>query len=109
MLLTGLCVAPHLFSHTDLIKSRLNLESKTNNEKTGNTCSVRGPGVDRRGAGASTVAVWFWRAASNRRGKKTDGEGEQHKCPEGIDRYVDWTRHLSITQLITIGSGYELN
>jgi hypothetical protein len=60
-----------------------------------------------RGAGA--VADWFLSAASNRRGKKTDGEGEQHECPEGIDRYVYRTGHLSITQLITIGSGCELN
>jgi len=28
ILLTGLCVTRHFFSHTDLIKSRLNLESK---------------------------------------------------------------------------------
>lgn len=62
-------------------------------------------GANLRGAG---VAAWFC-AASNRRGKKTDGEGEQHKCPEGIDRYVYRTGHLSITQLITIGSGCELN
>jgi hypothetical protein len=65
-------------------------------------------GANLCGAGASTVASWFC-AASNRRGKKTDREGEQHKCPEGIDRYVYRTGHLSITQLITIGSGYELN
>jgi hypothetical protein len=55
------------------------------------------------------VAAWFLSAASNRRGKKTDGEGKQHECPEGIDRYVYRTGHLSITQLITIGSGCELN
>jgi hypothetical protein len=55
------------------------------------------------------VAAWFLGAASNRRGKKTDGKSEQHKCPEGIDRYVYRTGHLSITQLITIGSGGELN
>ncbi len=55
------------------------------------------------------MAAWFLSAASNRRGKKTDGEGKQHECPEGIDRYVYRTGHLSITQLITIGSGCELN
>ena len=55
------------------------------------------------------MAVRFWRAASNRRGKKTDGEGEQHECPEGIDRDVYGTCHLNVTQLITIGSSYELN
>ena len=65
-------------------------------------------GANLRGAGASTVAAWFC-AASNRRGKKTDGEGEQHECPEGIDRYVYRTGHLNITQLITIGSAHELN
>src|SRR5438876_995108 len=51
----------HLFSHTDLIKSRLNLESRTNNEKTRNTCSVRGPGVDKRRASASTKRRTIYR------------------------------------------------
>ena len=62
--------------------------------------SIERPDNQGRGAQGSRL--------SNRCGEKADGEGEQHKAAERVDRDVYRADHLNITELVTVGSGCDL-
>jgi hypothetical protein len=61
-----------------------------------------GLGGKQRGAGSGPRLL-----NSNRRRKEADRECEQHEAAERIDRDVNGTDHLKITELVTVASGLD--
>jgi len=47
-------------------------------------------------------------ATSTWRAQKTDGEGEHHEAANCVNGYVQTTRHLNITELVTVSSCGDL-